>query len=144
MPRRKQYRINRERLAKAVSKLTGIGEWFIQLVLINFLDLVISDLGQGNDVSLMEFGTFELRRISERPARRFASSDGLTSEPMRIPPRYRVVFVPSQSWKRKVLREHPHNDTLRAAALVAAKAPETSPADLCRPSPAFSAGQTAP
>lgn len=107
MPRRKQFRINRERLAKAVSKLTGIHEWFVQFVLINFLDLIVSDLAQGNDVSLQEFGTFELRRISERPARRFASADGLKSEPMRLPPRYRVVFVPSGGWKRRVLREYP-------------------------------------
>ena len=117
MPRRKQFRINRERLAKEVSKRTGIEEWFIRLVHIYLFNLIQADLAEGNRVNLQDFGTFAPTRWNSKPAQRFFTPDGLQSETMRIPAHYVVKFVPCHAWKNRVLREFPLTERLAKATV---------------------------
>lgn len=71
----------------------------IRRELVRVLEGITELLVEGNDVALMGFGTFTLRRRKARAARN--PNDG---KPVRVPPKTVVVFKPSR-WMKFMLRD---------------------------------------
>jgi DNA-binding protein HU-beta len=72
----------------------------IDSLLDSFADIIKEEILEGNSIALQGFGTFELRKKSER-----ISVNPTTKQRMLVPPKQTLSFKPSTILKEKINQE---------------------------------------
>ncbi|MBR4970860.1 MAG: HU family DNA-binding protein [Paludibacteraceae bacterium] len=72
----------------------------IDSLLDSFADIIKEEIMEGNSIALQGFGTFELRKKSER-----ISVNPTTKQRMLVPPKQTLSFKPSTILKEKINQE---------------------------------------
>lgn len=85
---------NKEDLISVVIEKTGMNRNEVETVVDNFLDAIINNLAEGEEVKIVRFGKFNTKF---RVARNIVNP--ATKEIMRLPELPNVLFRPSQSLK---------------------------------------------
>lgn len=89
--------MNRSELIAALAEKTGVTKAFAKLNLDAMLDIVTEQLAEGNSVSLVGFGTFEVR---DRPGR--TGRNPATGAAISIPASRAPAFKPGATLKKEV------------------------------------------
>ncbi|MBR2192660.1 MAG: HU family DNA-binding protein [Bacteroidaceae bacterium] len=89
--------MNNKEFAMRLAKKTGLSAQQIADLQNAFIDSVVSEVRQGNVVSLQGFGNFELK---EKAARKMYNPT--TQETVIIPARYTLGYKPSNTLKDKI------------------------------------------
>jgi DNA-binding protein HU-beta len=89
--------MNKSELANALSEETGLTKSDSEKAINSFINIMESALKKGDDVTLVGFGSFSVKRTAGRSGRDFK-----TGETMQIPPRNSVKFKPGKNLKDSV------------------------------------------
>lgn len=91
--------VGRNELVRRASEVAGMPETDVREAVSAFLDEMLSSLAAGETVALRRFGKFQprTRPASVRPNPR-------TGDPMRIPRRKTVTFLPSATMREELNR----------------------------------------
>lgn len=86
--------ITKRDVVERIAEKTGLKKTDVKVVLQEFLDEIICDLGDGNRLEFRDFGVFEVR---ERKAR--TAQNPKTLEPVIVPAKFAVKFKPGRRMK---------------------------------------------
>ncbi len=89
--------MNKVELVEAMAKETGLSKKDTEAALKAFLKVCETELSNGNPISLIGFGTFDISNRSERKGR-----NPLTGAEITIPASKSVKFKPGKALKEKV------------------------------------------
>ncbi len=89
--------MNKGELVDVIASITNVTKKEADAILTAFVDTIISEVCQGNKVSLVGFGSFERRERQAREGR-----NPKTGEKMLIPATRVPAFSPGKSFKEKV------------------------------------------
>ncbi len=85
-------RIGKSELIKDVATRTGVSQQKVSAVISGFLDAIVAALNDGKKVTLIKFGTFQMRERKERTMR-----DMRTGKSILVPARKLVSFKRSKT-----------------------------------------------
>ena len=86
--------ITKRDVVERIADKTGLKKTDVKLALQEFLDEIITELGEGNRLEFRDFGVFEVR---ERKAR--TAQNPKTLEPVTVPAKFAVKFKPGRRMK---------------------------------------------
>lgn len=86
--------ITKRDAVERIAERTGLKKTDVKAVLQEFLDEIVTELGQGNRLEFRDFGVFEVR---ERKAR--TAQNPKTLEPVPVPAKNTVKFKPGRKMK---------------------------------------------
>ena len=89
--------LTRKHLSEKIYKSIGFSKNFSGKIIDSFFDLLVDEIIKSNKVKISSFGTFVVKRKSERIGR-----NPKTKVEVLIKPRKIVKFIPSQSLKKKI------------------------------------------
>lgn len=89
--------MNRGELERQIAKQTDLPLWVVNAVITGFLEVTLATVKRGEQVMVRGFGAF-VPRIKSAAKKKNPRS----GEPMRIPKRKTMVFLPSAQAKEKL------------------------------------------
>jgi integration host factor subunit alpha len=89
--------LTRKHLSEKIYKSIGFSKNFSGKIIDSFFDLLVDEIIKSNKVKISSFGTFVVKRKSERIGR-----NPKTKVEVLIKPRKVVKFIPSRSLKEKI------------------------------------------
>jgi integration host factor subunit beta len=116
--------ITKKELIDRIADKTGNKRVVVKRIIQNFLDEIISELGQGNRLEFRDFGVFESRLRAERVAQ-----NPKTLERVHVPTKRTVKFKVGRLMKQKLLAAEAEAAASQAPAAVDPSAgnPSVSP-----------------